>query len=44
VQLTGEWVSPVFGAGAARFELEKIRSRDQDVANFWVSSNQRASR
>ena len=44
VQLTGEWVSPVFGAGAARFELEKIRNRDQDVANFWVSSIQRASR
>lgn len=44
VHITGEWVSPVFGAGAARFELEKIRSRDQEAANFWVSSTQRASR
>ncbi len=44
VHIAGEWVSPVFGAGAARFELEKIRSRDQDVTNFWVSSTQRASR
>jgi DNA polymerase-3 subunit epsilon len=44
VQLIGEWVSPVFGAGAAKFELEKVRNRDQEVANFWVSSTQRASR
>lgn len=44
VSLEGEWSSPVFGAGAARHELEKIRTRDQDAANFWVSSTQRASR
>jgi DNA polymerase-3 subunit epsilon len=44
VQLTGEWSSPVFGAGAARFELEKIRNRDHELTNFWVSSIQRASR
>jgi DNA polymerase-3 subunit epsilon len=44
VQVTGEWSSPVFGAGAARFELERIRNRDQELTNFWVSSAQRASR
>jgi DNA polymerase-3 subunit epsilon len=44
VSITGEWSSPVFGAGAARLELEKIRNRDQETANFWVSSIQRASR
>lgn len=44
VSLEGEWSSPVFGAGAARYELEKIRNRDQEAANFWVSSTQRASR
>jgi len=44
VSLKGEWSSPVFGAGSARFELEKIRNRDQEAANFWVSSTQRASR
>ena len=43
VSLEGEWVSPVFGAGSARYELEKIRNRDQEAANFWVSSTQRAS-
>lgn len=44
VSIEGEWSSPVFGAGAARYELEKIRNRDQEAANFWVSSTQRASR
>lgn len=44
VSLEGEWSSPVFGAGSARYELEKIRERDQEAANFWVSSTQRASR
>jgi len=44
VSLNGEWASPVFGAGAARYELEKIRNRDQEAANLWVSSTQRASR
>lgn len=44
VSLEGEWTSPAFGAGAARYELEKIRGRDQEAANFWVSSTQRARR
>lgn len=44
VSLEGEWSSPVFGAGAARYELERIRRRDQEAANFWVSSTQRANR
>lgn len=44
VSLEGEWSSSVFGAGAAKHELEKIRNRDQEAANFWVSSTQRASR
>ena len=44
VSIEGEWSSPIFGAGAARYELEKIRNRDQDAASFWVSSTQRASR
>lgn len=44
VSLEGEWSSPVFGAGSARYELEKIRNRDQEATNFWVSSTQRASR
>lgn len=44
VSLEGEWSSPIFGAGCARFDLERIRSRDQEAANFWVSSTHRASR
>lgn len=44
VSVVGEWSSPVFGAGAARFELEKLRARDQEAANFWVSATQRASK
>ncbi|HEY3293123.1 MAG TPA: DEDD exonuclease domain-containing protein [Candidatus Nanopelagicaceae bacterium] len=44
VSLEGEWSSPVFGAGSARYELEKLRNRDQEAANFWVSSIQRSSR
>ena len=44
VSLEGEWSSPIFGAGAARHELEIVRNRDQETANFWVSSTQRASR
>ena len=44
VSIDGEWSSPVFGAGSARHELEKIRNRDQELANFWESSTQRASR
>ena len=44
VSLDGEWSSPAFGAGSARYELEKIRNRDQEMTNFWVSSTQRASR
>lgn len=44
VSLEGEWSSPVFGAGSARHELEKLRNRNQEAANFWVSSIQRASR
>lgn len=44
VSVEGEWSSPVFGAGAARYELEKLRNRDQEAANFWVSATQRASR
>lgn len=44
VCLNGEWSSPVFGAGSARYELEKIRNRDQEATNLWVSSIQRASR
>lgn len=43
VSLNGEWSSPVFGASGAKFALEKIRNRDQEVANFWVSSTQRAN-
>jgi DNA polymerase-3 subunit epsilon len=44
VSLEGEWSSPVFGAGSARHELEKLRNRDQEAANFWESSIQRSSR
>lgn len=44
VSVAGEWSSPVFGAGSARHELERIRNRDQEMANFWESSTQRASR
>ncbi len=44
VSIEGEWSSPVFGAGSARYELEKLRNRDQEAANFWVSSIQRSSR
>ena len=44
VSVEGEWSSPVFGAGGARYELEKLRNRDQEAANFWVSATQRASR
>ncbi len=44
VLIEGEWSSPVFGAGSARHELERIRNRDQEMANFWESSTQRASR
>ncbi len=44
VSIEGEWSSPVFGAGSARHELERIRNRDQEMANFWESSTQRASR
>lgn len=44
VSLDGEWSSPIFGAGAARYEFEKLRNRDQEAANFWVSATQRASR
>ena len=44
VSVEGEWSSPVFGAGAARYELENLRNRDQEAANFWVSAAQRASR
>lgn len=44
VSIEGEWSSPVFGAGSAKFDLERIRNRDQEAANFWESSAQRASR
>ncbi len=44
VSIDGEWSSPVFGAGSARYELEKLRNRDQEAANFWVSAIQRSSR
>lgn len=44
VSIDGEWSSPVFGAGSARYELERLRNRDQEAANFWVSATQRASR
>ena len=43
VSIEGEWSSPVFGAGSARHELERIRNRDQEMANFWESSTHRAS-
>ena len=44
VSIDGEWASPAFGAGSARYKLEKIRNRDQEMTNFWVSSTHRASR
>jgi len=34
VSLEGEWSSPVFGAGAARYELEKIRNRDLGAQDY----------
>lgn len=43
VSLTGEWASPINGAIGAKFALEKVRSRDQVVANFWESSIQRVN-
>lgn len=43
VSLIGEWASPVNGALGAKFALEKVRSRDQVVANFWESSIQRVN-
>ncbi|HUW87720.1 MAG TPA: DEDD exonuclease domain-containing protein [Candidatus Paceibacterota bacterium] len=43
VSLTGEWASPINGALGAKFALEKVRSRDQVVANFWESSIQRVN-
>jgi hypothetical protein len=44
VSIEGEWSSPVFGAGSARYELEKLRNRDQEAANFWESAIQRSRR
>lgn len=44
VSIDGEWSSPVFGAGSVKFDLERIRNRDQEAANFWESSAQRARR
>lgn len=41
VSLIGDWSSPIFGAGSAKFAFENIRSRDQEVESFWVSSAQR---
>lgn len=43
VSITGEWASPINGAIGAKFALEKVRSRDQAVANFWESSIQRVN-
>ncbi|MFA5918836.1 MAG: DEDD exonuclease domain-containing protein [Candidatus Nanopelagicaceae bacterium] len=43
VSITGEWTSPINGAIGAKFALEKVRSRDQVVANFWDSATQRAN-
>lgn len=43
VSITGEWTSPINGAIGAKFALEKVRSRDQIVANFWDSATQRAN-
>lgn len=43
VSITGEWASPINGAIGAKFALEKVRTRDQDVANFWDSATQRAN-
>jgi DNA polymerase-3 subunit epsilon len=43
VSLTGEWASPINGAIGAKFALEKARTRDQVLANFWESSIQRVN-
>ncbi|MDP1720522.1 MAG: DEDD exonuclease domain-containing protein [Candidatus Nanopelagicaceae bacterium] len=43
ISLTGEWASPINGAIGAKFALEKTRSSDQVVANFWESSIQRVN-
>lgn len=43
VSITGEWASPINGALGAKFALEKVRARDQVVANFWDSATQRAN-
>lgn len=43
VSITGEWTSPINGAIGAKFAIEKVRSKDQVVANFWDSATQRAN-
>lgn len=43
VSLIGEWACPINGAQGAKFALEKVRTRDQFVANFWESSIQRVN-
>ncbi len=43
LSLEGQWSSPIYGASGAKFALEKVRSRDQTVANLWESSTQRAN-
>lgn len=43
VSVIGEWSLPVFSANGALHSLEKVRNRDQESANFWLSSIQRSN-
>lgn len=43
VSITGEWTLPLYGAPGAQFALERLRNRDQESANFWLSSTQRSN-
>jgi DNA polymerase-3 subunit epsilon len=43
LSIIGDWTLPIFGAPSAQYSLEKMRSRNQESANFWLSSTQRAN-
>ena len=49
VEIEGEWSSPVFGSGAARHQLEKVRETSEshrykeDFANSFDRATQRST-
>ncbi len=43
ISISGEWALPLYGAIGAQFALERLRHRDQESANFWLKSTQRAN-